>query len=499
MIEYFIVLQQIEDALRAVITYYHDHLGVSWGFAIVMLTVTVRLAILPLTIKQFRSMAAMQRIQPKVKAVQNKYKGKTDRESKAAQQKEMMELYKEHNVNPFASCLPLVFQMPVFIGLYQVLRSFHPTSDTAFLGIDDIFEILGKIGGTTELVMVVLYAASMLGSMLLFSFVQDRQQKFLFARHVDDLHHVHHPGAGRRRDLLDHHEHLDDLSERPGQAYDGTPLPGGREAGEVEDGQAAVGPHAILPRMPAAGRPAAPDRRSAGDRVRTSRGGDLRRNRRRGAWAALHELERRFPSLQRDAVQFVILSEGERGLLGVGYQPARVLASVEVDPDAAEPAVVRRPAPVDESPAAARVRDLLTHVLEALAIDGDLDIDERDGVVTGTVTGSDLGLLIGKHGQTIDAIQYLANAIMHRREEEPAEVVVDAEGYRKRRERTLHEVAVKATAEAASTGRDVALEPMTSVERKIVHTKVQSMAGFATASEGAEPNRFVVVRLDHGD
>jgi spoIIIJ-associated protein len=216
-------------------------------------------------------------------------------------------------------------------------------------------------------------------------------------------------------------------------------------------------------------------------------------------WAALHELERRFPALHRDDVQFVVLSEGERGLLGVGYQPARVLASVEVDPAAAAPVAVRHSVPVDESPAAARVRDLLTRVLDALAIEGDLEIVERDGVVTGTVTGSDLGLLIGKHGQTIDAIQYLANAIMHRREEEPAEVVVDAEGYRKRRERTLHEVAVKATAEAASTGRDVALEPMTSVERKIVHTKVQSMAGFATASEGAEPNRYVVVRLDHGE
>jgi spoIIIJ-associated protein len=216
-------------------------------------------------------------------------------------------------------------------------------------------------------------------------------------------------------------------------------------------------------------------------------------------WAALHELERRFPALQRDDVQFVVLSEGERGLLGVGYQPARVLASVEVDPSAAEPVVVHHSSPVDESPAAARVRDLLTRVLDALAIEGDLEIVERDGVVTGTVTGSDLGLLIGKHGQTIDAIQYLANAIMHRREEEPAEVVVDAEGYRKRRERTLHEVAVKATAEAASTGRDVALEPMTSVERKIIHTKVQSMAGFATASEGAEPNRYVVVRLDRGE
>jgi spoIIIJ-associated protein len=218
-------------------------------------------------------------------------------------------------------------------------------------------------------------------------------------------------------------------------------------------------------------------------------------------WAALHELERRFPSLQRDDVQFVVLTEGERGLLGVGYKPARVLASVEIDLAAATQAPApapapRAPAPADESPPAARVRDLLERVLEALAIDGRLDLVEQDGVVTATVTGSELGLLIGKHGQTIDAIQYLANAIMHRREEHPVEVVVDAEGYRKRRERTLHEVAMRATAEAASSGQDVALEPMTSVERKIVHTKVQSMGGFATASEGAEPNRYVVVRLD---
>ena len=111
----------------------------SWGVAIVLLTCTVRIAILPLTIKQFRSMAAMQRIQPKVKALQNKYKGKTDRESKQEMQKQLMELYSEHNVNPFASCLPLVFQMPVFIGLYQTLRNMDPTGDKSFLGIDDIF------------------------------------------------------------------------------------------------------------------------------------------------------------------------------------------------------------------------------------------------------------------------------------------------------------------------------------------------------------------------
>jgi YidC/Oxa1 family membrane protein insertase len=181
VIQLFIVLQQIEDVLLHVIKFYHDTVGVPWGWAIVMLTATVRIAILPLTIKQFRSMAAMQRIQPKVKALQNKYKGKNDPEAKKEMQKELMELYKEHNVNPFASCLPLVFQMPVFIGLYQTLRNFHPTGDKSFLGIHDIFVNLSTIGGATEVIMVGAYCLSMLGSTLLFSFVQDRQQKFLFA------------------------------------------------------------------------------------------------------------------------------------------------------------------------------------------------------------------------------------------------------------------------------------------------------------------------------
>jgi spoIIIJ-associated protein len=211
-------------------------------------------------------------------------------------------------------------------------------------------------------------------------------------------------------------------------------------------------------------------------------------------WAALHELERRFPSLDRAAVEFVVLSEGERGLLGVGYEPARVLASLMVDNAAATPAPRVQPVG-DDSPAAARVRELLLEVLGALSIDGDLDLREDGGVVTATVHGPELGLLIGKHGQTIDAIQYLANAIQHRREQEPVEVVVDAEGYRKRRERTLHDVATRAATEARRTGEAVELEPMTSVERKIVHSKVQAMGGLTTASEGAEPNRYVVVRV----
>jgi len=217
-------------------------------------------------------------------------------------------------------------------------------------------------------------------------------------------------------------------------------------------------------------------------------------------WAALHELERRFPTLDRDAVEFQVISEGERGLLGVGYEPARVVATLSSPPDPAEePAPVARrapaPPPADESEAAGHVRRVLETVLDALGLDADVDIREDAGVVTATVHGSELGLLIGKHGQTIDAMQYLMNAIMHRSGDRGAEVVVDAEGYRKRRERTLHEVAVRAADRARATGEPVSLEPMTSVERKIVHTKVQSLAGLATASEGSEPNRYVVVRL----
>jgi YidC/Oxa1 family membrane protein insertase len=181
MIFGIIVLDQVESVIKAVLTTYHDHIP-SWGLSIILLTFTVRLVILPLTVKQFRSMAAMQTIQPKVKAIQNRYRNKTAREDKQKMQQEMMALYKEHNVNPFASCLPLVAQMPVFIGLYQVLRhQIHSSVDRGFLGISDIFEKLSTIGGITEYSVLGLYVLTMLGSTLLFSFVTDRQQKYMFA------------------------------------------------------------------------------------------------------------------------------------------------------------------------------------------------------------------------------------------------------------------------------------------------------------------------------
>jgi spoIIIJ-associated protein len=221
-------------------------------------------------------------------------------------------------------------------------------------------------------------------------------------------------------------------------------------------------------------------------------------------WAALHELERRYPALDRARVEYVVLSEGERGLLGVGYEPARVLATLtEVPAEGAAPAAPARSdgrgGPVEgESEAAAAVREMLDRVLTGLELDADLDVQEREGQVVATARGPELGLLIGKHGQTIDAVQYLVNASLNRRGLKSIEAVVDAQGYRKRRERTLTEVAVRAADEVRRTGRPYALEPMTSTERKIVHTKVQELGGLATASEGLEPNRHVVV-LPAGD
>jgi YidC/Oxa1 family membrane protein insertase len=176
-----VIWSQIVAAIVWLLNHYHDALG-SWGWSIVLLTVTIRLAMLPLTIRQFRSMAAMQVIQPKVKALQNRYKGKGSREDRQKMQQELMQLYKEHNVNPFGSCLPLAIQAPVFIALNAVLRyHIHPTGDQSFLGINDIFVKLNELGPFAEWTLIVLYVGSMLGSTLLFSFVTDKQQKYMLA------------------------------------------------------------------------------------------------------------------------------------------------------------------------------------------------------------------------------------------------------------------------------------------------------------------------------
>jgi spoIIIJ-associated protein len=207
-------------------------------------------------------------------------------------------------------------------------------------------------------------------------------------------------------------------------------------------------------------------------------------------WTALRELEKLQPGIDKNAVRFQVVSEGERGLLGVGYAPARVIASVEA------PAVreVSEPAPAEEGEQAAEVREVLERIREAIDVRARFEIAEDEETMTATFVGGELGLVIGKHGQTIDAIQYLVNAVVWRgRGDERKAVVVDAAGYRARREVTLSALAQRSAEQAVSSAGPVELEPMTAVERKVVHLCLKDFPGVATRSEGTEPNRFVVI------
>jgi spoIIIJ-associated protein len=207
-------------------------------------------------------------------------------------------------------------------------------------------------------------------------------------------------------------------------------------------------------------------------------------------WSALRELERQRPGLDKSAVRFQVVSEGERGLLGVGFTPARVIATVSAD----APVAADRATAPDESDLAGEARELVQRIVDGIGVNAQVDLDEDDETITVSCSGPDLGMLIGRHGQTIDAIQYLANAAMYRgHAEDRKEVVVDAAGYRARRRASLEALAVRSAERAVSDAEPVELEPMTAVERKVVHLRLKEFDGVETTSEGTEPNRFVVI------
>jgi spoIIIJ-associated protein len=206
-------------------------------------------------------------------------------------------------------------------------------------------------------------------------------------------------------------------------------------------------------------------------------------------WAALRELERLHPGLDKAAVQFEVVAEGERGILGVGYEPARVVAHLPAEAAEAAATVVD-----DEAGQVADARALVARIVRTLGVDADVDAREEPEAIVITCSGPDVGLLIGRHGQTIDSIQYLLNAVGWRAYgEERKEVTVDAAGYRARRKATLESLALRVADRVRDSGEREELEPMTAVERKVVHLRLKDVVGVGTASEGTEPNRYVVV------
>jgi spoIIIJ-associated protein len=142
------------------------------------------------------------------------------------------------------------------------------------------------------------------------------------------------------------------------------------------------------------------------------------------------------------------------------------------------------------------VHEVLDEVVAALGLKGTVEVESDGEVVTGTVHGEDLGLFIGRHGQTIDAIQHVAFRIALARgagDEGDLRVVIDAEGYRARRAEALHRIADQAAEDARRYGRPVALDAMTASERKLVHEYLRDRGDVETYSEGDEPDRHLVI------
>jgi spoIIIJ-associated protein len=184
-------------------------------------------------------------------------------------------------------------------------------------------------------------------------------------------------------------------------------------------------------------------------------------------WAAMKELEPRFPGITSDCVEFEVLAEPGDG----GF--ARVRASVD------EQAWRMTAETLPEEPGE-RVRAVVARVVHALGLRGSVDIEETDDEIRATVNGDDLGLLIGKHGATIDALQHLAFRAAFRGHDDRKQVTVDAAGYRERRESTLQRMADRAA-------------PMRAPERKIVHLYLRDRTDIETHSEGDEPDRRLVL------
>lgn len=210
--------------------------------------------------------------------------------------------------------------------------------------------------------------------------------------------------------------------------------------------------------------------------------------------AALEEL-----GLDRDDVSVEIVERAKSGFLGIGASPAVIRVQYEAPDEEAEqetaPAEAQAPAAEPES--YARIRTFVSGLLEHMGIQAQIDITARDnGGVNVNLSGSGMGAVIGRRGETLDAIQHLTNYAVNRGSDKHMHISVDAESYRAKREESLVRLAEKMAAKAVKYKRSMALEPMNSYERHVIHTALQDYEGVTTSSTGTEPNRRVVVSYE---
>ena len=205
---------------------------------------------------------------------------------------------------------------------------------------------------------------------------------------------------------------------------------------------------------------------------------------------AMDQLRKVVPLVSEADVDFVVMEEGSRGgFFGRGKAEARVEARLR-------PASERGPAaeaPEGQAGGAEVLRTFVQTTVTLMGIAASVSAADTGDVVRADISGDDLGLLIGRHGATIDALQYLAAIVVNGDRHERRQVVVDAEGYRERRETALVSLADRLAPKVAREGAAAVLNPMTAAERKVVHLHLKDHPSVTTASEGNEPFRAVVI------
>jgi len=208
---------------------------------------------------------------------------------------------------------------------------------------------------------------------------------------------------------------------------------------------------------------------------------------------ALEQLRKVVPYVREDDIEFVVLDEGSKGgFLGMGRAQSRVEARVLPGAGAAPGDAV------EMGEAATRLNEFVARVAEGMGLDVEVEVTRSGDTLVAEVVGDDLGILIGRHGQTLDALQYLAAIAVNGHSQQRRQVVVDAEGYRGRREVSLRGLADRIAQKVERTRAEVTLKPMTAAERKIIHVYLKDHPRVATHSEGDEPQRAVVVSSKRG-
>ena len=182
--------------------------------------------------------------------------------------------------------------------------------------------------------------------------------------------------------------------------------------------------------------------------------------------------------ISRDKLEYEVIEEGSAGFLGIGSKPALIKA--------------RQISTIDDV-----AKDFLKEVFDAMdmVVEVSIKYDEFDKTMNIDLSGDDMGVLIGKRGQTLDSLQYLVNLVVNKNSEEKIHVKVDTEDYRRRRKQTLENLAKNMAAKVKRTRRPVSLEPMNPYERRIIHSALQNDKYVTTHSEGEEPYRRVVITL----